>query len=169
MDSSTLAFLDLLARWAHFIGGVIWVGHNYSSVVQRPTWQPLTEHDLRTPDSAGLRAIIHREHGTFRWAAVVTWCAGMAMLAQRGWLVPTLTLQGALAPLGLGVWIGTLMLANLWLVLWPHQKKVLGLVPASIEERLRCSRITHLSSRTNTMLSIPLLFFMAAGSHGGLH
>lgn len=169
MDSSTLAFLDLLARWAHFIGGVIWVGHNYSSVVQRPTWQPLTEHDLRTPDSAGLRAIIHREHGTFRWAAVVTWCAGIAMLAQRGWLVPAFTLQGALAPLGLGVWIGTVMLANLWFVLWPHQKKVLGLVPASIEERLRCSRITHLSSRTNTMLSIPLLFFMAAGSHGGLH
>ena len=60
-----------------------------------------------------------------------------------------------------------MLLANLWLVLWPHQKKVLGLVPASIEERLRCSRITHLSSRTNTMLSVPLLFFMAAGSHGG--
>ena len=59
------------------------------------------------------------------------------------------------------------MLANLWLVLWPNQKKVLGLKPASVDERLRCSRITHLSSRTNTMLSVPLLFFMAAGSHGG--
>jgi uncharacterized membrane protein len=81
--------------------------------------------------------------------------------------VPALTLEGALAPLGLGVWIGTIMLANLWLVLWPHQKKVLGLKPASIDERLRCSRITHLSSRTNTMLSVPLLFFMATGSHGG--
>ena len=76
-------------------------------------------------------------------------------------------LQGGLAPIGVGTWIGTAMLLNLWLVLWPHQKKVLGLVTAPVEERLRCSRITHLSSRTNTMLSIPLLFFMAAGSHGG--
>ncbi|MNF12274.1 hypothetical protein D3C80_2137010 [compost metagenome] len=58
------------------------------------------------------------------------------------------------------------MLLNLWLVLWPHQKKLLGFVPASLEERVRCSRITFLSSRSNTILSIPLLFLMAAGGHG---
>lgn len=161
------ALVDLLARWLHFIAGIIWVGHNYSSVVQRPDWRPLIASDLSEPDSPRLKAVINREHGTFRWAAVVAWAAGMFMLWQRGWLVPALTLEGALAPLGLGVWIGTIMLANLWLVLWPHQKKVLGLKPASIAERLRCSRITHLSSRTNTMLSVPLLFFMATGSHGG--
>ena len=164
MDGATV---DLLARWLHFIAGIIWVGHNYSSIVQRPNWRPMTAADLANPDSPALKAVINREHGTFRWAAVVTWVAGMIMLWQRGWLEAALTLNGALAPLGLGVWIGTLMLANLWLVLWPHQQKVLGLKPASIEERLRCSRITHLSSRTNTMLSVPLLFFMAAGSHGG--
>jgi len=160
------ALFDLLARWLHFIAGIIWVGHNYSSVVQRPDWRPLVASDLSDPDSPRLKAVINREHGTFRWAAVVAWAAGMFMLWQRGWLLPALTLEGALAPLGLGVWIGTIMLANLWLVLWPHQQKVLGLKPASIEERLRCSRITHLSSRTNTMLSVPLLFFMATGSHG---
>jgi uncharacterized membrane protein len=164
MDGATV---DLLARGLHFIAGIIWVGHNYSSIVQRPNWRPMTAADLASPDSPRLKAVINREHGTFRWAAVVTWLAGMVMLWQRGWLEAALTLNGALAPLGLGVWIGTLMLANLWLVLWPHQQKVLGLKPASIEERLRCSRLTHLSSRTNTMLSVPLLFFMAAGSHGG--
>lgn len=164
MDGLTL---DLFARWVHFIAGIIWVGHNYSSVVQRPAWRPLTAADLGNPDSSGLKAVIQREHGTFRWSAVVAWGAGLVMLWERDWLAAAFTLQGALAPLGVGVWIGTLMLANLWLVLWPHQKKVLGLTPASIEERLRCSRITHLSSRTNTMLSIPLLFFMAAGAHGG--
>lgn len=162
-----MEILDLLARWLHFLAGIIWVGHNYASVVQRPRWQPLQASDLSSPDSPRLQAVIHREHGTFRWAAVVTWGAGFFMLWQRGWLPGALTLEGSLAPLGVGVYIGTLMLANLWLVLWPHQKKVLGLVPAPVEERLRCSRITHLSSRTNTMLSIPLLFFMAAGSHGG--
>ena len=160
------ALLDLLARWLHFLAGVIWIGHNYSSVVQRPAWRPLAAGDLADAGSPRLQAVINREHGTFRWAAVVTWCAGMFMLWQRGWLPGALALQGGLAPIGIGTWIGTVMLVNLWFVLWPHQKKVLGLVPAPVEERLRCSRITHLSSRTNTMLSIPLLFFMAAGSHG---
>jgi len=162
-----LSALDLVARWAHFLAGIVWVGHNYSSVVQRPTWQPLTAAELNDDASPRFQALLNREHGFFRWASVVTWSAGLFMLWQRGWLAGALTLQGNLAPLGLGVWIGTLMMLNVWFVLWPHQQKVLGLKPATVAERLRCSRITHLSSRTNTMLSIPLLFFMAAGAHGG--
>ncbi len=160
--------LDLALRWTHFIAGIIWVGHNYSSVVQRPGWRPLAAADLTDDTSPRFQALLNREHGFFRWASVVAWSAGLLMLWQRGWLTGALTLDGALAPIGLGTWIGTLMMLNVWFVLWPHQQKVLGLVPANVEERLRCSRITHLSSRTNTMLSIPLLFFMAASSHGGL-
>lgn len=160
--------LDLTLRWAHFIAGIIWVGHNYSSVVQRPSWQPLRAEELSDDRSPRFQALLNREHGFFRWASVVTWCAGLLMLWRQGWLSDALALQGSLAPIGVGMYIGTLMMLNVWLVLWPHQKKVLGLVPAGIDERLRCSRITHLSSRTNTMLSIPLLFFMATGSHGGL-
>jgi hypothetical protein len=159
---------DLLLRWTHFIAGIIWVGHNYSSVIQRPSWRPLAASDLSDDRSPRFQALLNREHGFFRWASVVAWSAGMLMLWRHGWLLGALGLQGGLAPIGVGVYIGTLMMANLWLVLWPHQQLVLGLKPASVEERLRCSRITHLSSRTNTMLSIPLLFFMAAGSHGGV-
>jgi uncharacterized membrane protein len=159
---------DLALRWTHFIAGIIWVGHNYSSVVQRPGWRPLAAADLTDDTSPRFQALLNREHGFFRWASVVAWSAGLLMLWQRGWLAGALTLDGALAPIGLGTWIGTLMMLNVWFVLWPHQQKVLGLVPANVEERLRCSRITHLSSRTNTMLSIPLLFLMAASSHGGL-
>ncbi len=167
MDGA-LPLVELLLRWTHFAAGLIWVGHNYASVVQRPTWRPLAAADLANAAGAGFQALLNREHGTFRWAAVVAWAAGMGMLISRGWLPGALTLDGALAPIGIGMYIGTIMLANLWLVLWPHQKKVLGFVPATLDERLRCARITHLSSRTNTMLSIPLLFFMAAGSHGGI-
>ena len=159
---------DLALRWTHFIAGIIWVRHNYSSVVQRPGWRPLAAADLTDDTSPRFQALLNREHGFFRWASVVAGSAGLLMLWQRGWLAGALTLDGALAPIGLGTWIGTLMMLNVWFVLWPHQQRVLGLVPASVEERLRCSRITHLSSRTNTMLSIPLLFFMAASSHGGL-
>jgi uncharacterized membrane protein len=159
---------DLALRWTHFIAGILWVGHNYSSVVQRPGWRPLAATDLTDDTSPRFQSLLNREHGFFRWASVVAWSAGLLMLWQRGWLPGALMLDGALAPIGLGTWIGTFMMLNVWFVLWPHQQKVLGLVPASVDERLRCSRITHLSSRTNTMLSIPLLFFMAASSHGGL-
>ncbi len=158
--------LDLLLRWGHFFGGIIWVGHNYSSVIQRPAFQPLKREDLGDEKSPAYLALLGREHGIFRYAAIVTWLSGVGMLWQRGVLVDAMTLNGYWAIIGTGFWIGTLMLANLWLVLWPHQKKVLGFVPAPLEERVRCARVTFLSSRVNTMLSIPLLFFMAASHHG---
>lgn len=158
--------LDLLLRWIHFFAILIWIGHNYASVVQRPTFLPLQQEDLLVPDSRRLATIMRREHGTFRYASLFALGSGLGMLAIRGWLPATLTLQGSMAPLGIGVYLGFIMALNLWFVLWPHQKKLLGFVPSSIDERLRCARITHLSSRTNTMLSIPALFFMAAGSHG---
>jgi uncharacterized membrane protein len=88
------------------------------------------------------------------------------MLWQRGLLIDAITMKGYLAVIGMGFWLGTLMLANLWFILWPNQKKVLGFIYAPLDERVRCARITFLSSRTNTMLSIPLLFFMAASQHG---
>jgi uncharacterized membrane protein len=159
---------DLMLRWAHFAAGIVWVGHNYANVAQRPRWRPLTREELTDPSNPSFMARLNREHGLFRWAAVVTWVAGMLLLWRREWLLPALSLHGPLAGIGLGAWIGTIMMLNVWFVLWPHQKKVLGFVPASTEERIRCARVTFLSSRTNTMLSIPLLFFMAASHHGAL-
>lgn len=158
--------LDFFMRWTHFIAALIWIGHNYANVVQRPTYRPLAREELVNDDGATFMALLNREHGTFRYASIVAWVTGVMMLWQRGWLLDALTLDGYFAVIGTGFWIGTLMVANLWLVLWPNQKKVLGFVSASVDERLRCSRLTHLSSRVNTMLSIPLLFFMAASSHG---
>ena len=92
--------------------------------------------------------------------------SGLAILWERGWLLEALSLQGGLAPLGLGIWLAVIMVCNLWFVLWPHQKRVLGFVRAPLDERLRCSRVTFLSARVNTMLSIPVLFFMGVGAHG---
>lgn len=160
------ALLELLARWLHFLGGLVWVGHNYASAVARPRYVPLAAGDLADPASPRHQVLLQREHGMFRYASLVTWGSGVFILAERGWLAGAVSLRGELAPIGIGLWIGTLMLMNLWLVLWPNQKRVLGFVPAPLEERLRCSRRTFLSGRVNTMLSIPLLFFMAAGAHG---
>ena len=68
--------------------------------------------------------------------------------------------------IGIGAWLGTIMLFNVWVLIWPNQKKILGMVPASDEEKARGRRVAALASRTNTLLSIPMLLFMAGASHG---
>ena len=68
--------------------------------------------------------------------------------------------------IGIGAWLGTIMLLNVWGVIWPNQKKILGMVEATADEIAKAKRTALLASRTNTMLSIPLLWFMAAQSHG---
>jgi len=75
-------------------------------------------------------------------------------------------LKGTAAPIGLGAWLGTIMIFNVWVLIWPNQKKVLGLVEATDAQKAKAARVAFLASRTNTMLSIPMLFFMVAGPHG---
>lgn len=161
-----LALLDLLGRLLHVAGVVIWIGHNWVNVVQTPVYRRILPSD---PPEAARDVFIRaskREHGIFRHASLVVLATGLYMLWRRGDLVDALTLSGPSATIGLGAWTGTLMVLNLWLVLWPHQKKVLGFNPASTAERLRCSRITFLSSRTNTVLSAATLLLMIGGAHG---
>jgi uncharacterized membrane protein len=97
----------------------------------------------------------------FRWAAVVTWIAGAALLG--GQFVNAFLLRGGMAGIGVGAWLGTIMLFNVWVLIWPNQKKILGLQPATDEEKNKARRVAFLASRTNVALSIPMLFFMAGG------
>lgn len=159
--------MDITLRWLHIVFALIWIGHNYANVVKTPRFIPLRiEPDEGSESSSDLTRRMRLEHGTFRYASLVVLASGALMLWNRGILADALTLQGYHAVIGIGAWIGIIMALNLWFVLWPHQKKVLGFVSAPAAERIRCSRITFLSSRTNTILSLPLIFFMAAGSHG---
>ncbi len=167
MSAQLGALLDLALRWTHFAAALVWIGHNYVNVVLTPRFVPIAAADFAPGASnAELESRLRKEHGMFRYAALITWIAGALMLWRSGLLWDAVTLRGYAAVIGTGAWIGTVMVLNLFLVLWPHQKKVLGLIPADPEERARCARITFLSSRTNTILSIPLLFFMGAASHG---
>ena len=163
---STLAAFDLFARLLHILGILIWMGHNYANVIQRPNF-----HYPDLVDKAAIQgafeAAMKREHATFRWASIVVLLSGIYMLWYRDILMDALMFRDAQVVIGTGVWLGIIMVINLWFVLWPHQKKVLGFIEATTEERLRCSRVTFLSSRTNTILSFPTVFFMLAGSHGG--
>ncbi len=153
--------MDVIARTLHVFGVLIWMGHNYANVIQNPRYRP-----ARPTDPDAVSDALRREHGTFRYASLVVLATGLYMAWYRGILVDALTLSGHTAVIGIGIWLGVVMVLNLWFVLWPHQKKVLGFVSAPDEERIRCSRITFLSSRTNTILSVPTIFFMIAGAHG---
>lgn len=160
------ALIDATLRWLHLTAGVIWIGHNYAGVVLVPSFRPYDPAqdggEILTSSYMGRQS---REHAIFRHSALVAWATGIAMLWRHDMLGEALTLSGYAAPIGAGTWIGTIMVANLWLVMWPHQKKVLGFVPAPVDERIRCSRITFLSARTNTMLSIPLMLVMVSAAH----
>ena len=106
----------------------------------------------------------------FRWAALATWLLGAYYLERGGiGLGNTFMLKGPAASIGIGAWLGTIMLFNVWVLIWPNQKKVLGLVQADDATKAKAARVAFLASRTNTMLSIPMLFFMVAGSTGAYH
>jgi uncharacterized membrane protein len=99
----------------------------------------------------------------FRWAALVTWLAGAALLGSN--FVAAFTFQPGFQKIGIGAWLGTIMLLNVWGLIWPNQKKILGLAPATDQEKTKARRVAFLASRTNTALSIPMLFFMVAQTH----
>lgn len=160
------AIADPFVRYLHILAVIVWMGHNWANAISRPRYRRILPEDPPEAVRAVFVAAARREHGIFRYASLVALATGLSMLLDRGQLVDALTLHGPSAPIGIGVWLGVAMVANLWFVLWPHQKKVLGFVPASVDERLRCTRVTFLSSRTNTILSIFAIFFMVMGAHG---
>jgi uncharacterized membrane protein len=93
--------------------------------------------------------------------------AGAALLGP--YFMDAFLLRNGMGPIGIGAWLGTIMLFNVWVLIWPNQKKILGMTPASDDEKNKARRVAFLASRTNTMLSIPMLFFMATGmSHSAL-
>ncbi|MFQ5507739.1 MAG: urate hydroxylase PuuD [Leptospirillia bacterium] len=157
--------VEFFARWAHFLAGITWIGLlYYFNFVQVPglakakadgTAPGITKHIAPT-------ALLW-----FRWAAVLTWLSGASILGHRGILGDAFMLQGNAAVIGMGAWLGTIMLFNVWVLIWPNQKKVLGMVEASDEDKVKAGFVALMASRTNTMLSIPMLFFMAASMHGG--
>ena len=157
-----------LARWFHYLAGVMWIGLlYYFNFVQV---QALAEAN-KTQEAAGItKFVAPRALQFFRWSALVTWIMGAAILGTfPSGFVGAFTLHPPYAGIGVGAWLGTIMLFNVWVLIYPNQMKILGKVPATDEEKAKARRIAFLASRTNTMLSIPMLFFMAFGlSHKAL-
>ena len=156
-----MEYVPALARWLHFMAGVMWIGLlYYFNFVQADALKAAQADGT----AAGItKHVAPRALFYFRWSAVVTWLAGAALLG--GNFLQAFGLQGVYAVIGVGAWLGTIMLFNVWVLIWPNQKKILGIVQATDEEKNKARRVAFLASRTNTMLSIPMLFFMAAGAH----
>lgn len=154
-----MEFLPGIARWAHIVAGITWIGLlYYFNLVQMPALKDAGADGtaLGITKHVAPRALLW-----FRWAAVATWVAG-AWLLGKGF-VDAFTLRNGYAAIGVGTWLGTIMLFNVWFFIWPNQQKILGIVPASDEVKAKARRVAFLASRTNMMLSIPMLFFMANG------
>ena len=152
-------YVPAIARWVHFVAGITWLGLlYYFNLVQIPALKDATA-DGTAPGIT--KHIAPRALFYFRWSAVVTWVAGAALLGNQ--FVNAFTLQKGMAGIGIGAWLGTIMLINVWALIWPNQQKILGLKPASDEEKAAARRIAFVVSRTNMMLSIPMLFFMGGG------
>lgn len=157
-----------LIVWLHVFAGVIWIGLlYYFNFVQAPAVAAGTA-DSDGPGPAAInKYIAPLALLWFRWAALATWLTGAAALEIMGiGLMNAFTLQAGAQIIGLGAWMGTIMLFNVWGLIWPNQKKILGIVEASDEEKAKSKFVALMASRTNTFLSIPMLMCMVGQGHG---
>ncbi|MDP8983773.1 MAG: urate hydroxylase PuuD [Pseudomonadota bacterium] len=151
----------------------MWIGLlYYFNVVQTPGLA-VAAADKGGPGGAGItKYIAPRALLWFRWAAVVTWLSGAIYLkmgygtVDGGGLVKAFTLQSGFRTIGIGAWLGTIMLFNVWVLIWPNQKKILGLVPATDDEKAAARKIAAKASRINFILSVPMLMCMGGQAHG---
>ena len=160
--------------WIHVLVGITWIGLlYYFNFIQVPAVaNALAEADSGGPGAAAIsKYVAPRALLWFRWSALATWLTGAMALeamhaAEGSGFVAAFTFQEGYRTIGMGAWLGTIMLFNVWGLIWPNQKKILGIVQASPEEIARAKVVALMASRTNTLLSIPMILAMTAQGHG---
>ncbi|MDJ0698235.1 MAG: urate hydroxylase PuuD [Woeseiaceae bacterium] len=163
-----------LLVWIHVLAGITWIGLlYYFNFVQVPALAEAAS-DEGGPGGAGItKYVAPRALWWFRWGAALTWLSGAVYLQYLGILHHAFTLgltEGGNSShmlIGVGAWLGTIMLFNVWVLIWPNQKKILGMVEASADEIAKARTVAFTASRTNTLLSIPMLMSMVGYGHGG--
>jgi uncharacterized membrane protein len=157
-----------LIVWIHVLAGITWIGLlYYFNFVQAPALAEAAS-DEGGPGGAGItKYVAPKALWWFRWGAVVTWVSGAAYLGHLGILGDAFMLSGGGFIIGVGAWLGTIMLFNVWVLIWPNQKKILGIVEATANEIAKAKRTAFLASRANTLLSLPMLMSMVGYGHGG--
>ena len=167
----TMAERWSLIVWLHVFFGVIWIGLlYYFNFVQVPAVGEALADEGGPGPAAINKYVAPRALWWFRWGALLTWLTGAAALHYYlpMSLHDAFMLKGGVmgATLGVGAWLGTIMLFNVWVLIWPNQKKILGIVKASADEIAKAKNVALMASRTNTLLSIPMLMCMVGYGHG---
>ncbi|RKZ67561.1 MAG: hypothetical protein DRQ48_09590 [Gammaproteobacteria bacterium] len=159
-----------LVVWLHVFFGIIWIGLlYYFNFVQVPAVGAALADEGGPGPAAINKYVAPRALWWFRWGALLTWLSGASALEAMGiGLKDAFTLSGDGQIIGIGAWLGTIMLFNVWVLIWPNQKKILGMVEASADEIAKSKFVALMASRTNTFLSIPMIMCMVGQGHGGL-
>ena len=161
--------------WLHVMAGVVWIGLlYYFNFIQVPgVGKALAEANEGGPGPAAInKYLAPKALLWFRMSAAVTWLTGLSALASLGGgmqgIMDAFTLSGGMAVIGVGAWLGTIMLFNVWVLIWPNQKKILGLdsLTHDADTIAGAKKVALMASRINTALSIPMLLCMVGFAHG---
>ena len=167
MVTPDMAWSTFFMRWLHVLSGVMWIGLLwYFNFVQMPSMPKIP--DEQKP--AVSKVIAPEALFWFRWAALATVVTGLllAWMNPGNYILLALSVQKPFHAIGIGMWLALVMAFNVWFIIWPNQQKALGMVQVSPEEKAAAARKAMLTSRFNTMLSIPMLYCMVAQQNGGL-
>ena len=165
MISLDMNWSRFFMRWLHVLSGVMWIGLLwYFNFVQIPSMPKIPDEQKPAIGKVIAPAALF----WFRWAALATVVTGLLLGWMNGYIVQALSLQKGLHAIGIGMWLGLVMAFNVWFIIWPNQKKALGMVTVAAEEKAAAARMAMLTSRANTMLSIPMLYCMVAQQNAGL-
>ena len=161
------AFWSLILRYVHVLSGVMWIGLLwYFNFVQIPNMPKIPDDQKPAIGKVIAPAALF----WFRWGAMATIITGLLVAHVNGYLIQAMTLgimDGVTkhTAIGIGMWLGTIMFINVWFVIWPNQKRALGMVETDPDTKAASARTAMLFSRTNTLLSIPMLFAMASAQN----
>ena len=161
-------FWSAIFRYLHVLSGIMWIGLLwYLNFVQIPNMPKIPDDQKPAIGKVIAPAVLF----WFRWAALSTIITGLIVAYLNGYVnqAMTLGLIGQADPksitIGIGMWLGIIMAYNVWMIIWPNQKKVLGIIEASADEKTKSARTAMLFSRTNTLLSIPMLLSMVSAQN----
>jgi len=157
--------INNVARWAHLFFGVLWIGLlYYFNFVQVPLMPAIpAEQKGAVTGHIAPKALFY-----FRWAALLTVLSGLTIAWVNNYLVDALTFAGSgqVNLIGIGMWIALVMAFNVWFIIWPAQKKILGIVEASAEAKAAAGPRALIASRLNTLLSLPMMYCMVSANLG---
>ncbi len=167
LGTTSLNGWELLV-WAHVLVGIVWIGLlYYFNFVQVPAVGQALGDEGGPGPAAINKYVAPRALLWFRWSALLTWITGAATLEIMGTGIGNaFMLKEGAAVIGIGAWLGTIMLFNVWVLIWPNQKKILGIVDATADQIAGAKKVALMASRTNTLLSIPMLMCMTGHMHG---